>query len=265
MKKAIIILLVIPLFLNSCRKDSDKPLLNIFSVEDDKQLGLQVEQEISANPAEYPILDRSTYAAAYSYLDRILADILASGKVRYASEFDWRIDIIYDDDVLNAFCAPGGYICVYTGLMKFLDAEDELAGVLGHEIAHADRRHVTNRLTKTYGVAVLLSVVLGDDAATLAEIATGLIALSFSRENETDADEWSVRYLCPTGIDARGAAGFFQKLIDMGASGGVPQFLSTHPNPDNRVGDINDVFNSLCGTPGETYDSRYSDFKATLP
>ena len=63
------------------------------------------------------------------------------------SDFDWELKIIHDDETLNAFCAPGGYIYVYTGLIKFLAHEDNLAGVIGHEIAHADLRHSTQQLT----------------------------------------------------------------------------------------------------------------------
>ena len=109
------------------------------------------------------------------------------------------VKIIHDDDVLNAFCAPGGFICVYTGIIKFLESEDQFAGVMAHEIAHADRRHVTNALTKQYGLSVMLNVVLGSDPSTLKDIAGGLISLTFSRSNETDADNHSVKYLCPTG------------------------------------------------------------------
>ena len=64
--------------------------------------------------------------------------------------------IIHDDSTLNAFCTPGGYIYIYTGILKFLDSEDEFAGVLGHEIAHADLRHSTRQMTKQYGVQILL-------------------------------------------------------------------------------------------------------------
>ena len=69
--------------------------------------------------------------------------------------------LIDDDKTLNAFCTPGGFIYVYTGLIKFLDSEDQLAGVMGHEIAHAALRHSTRQMTKVYGVQTLLQVATG--------------------------------------------------------------------------------------------------------
>ena len=250
------------LSLNACKKDEG---FNLFSVDDDIELGKQLKAEIEANPSEYPLLSESQYSAAYSHLFRMKDSILNSGQVTYKNEFTWELKIVHDDNVLNAFCAPGGYIYIYTGLIKFLDSEDQLAGVLGHEIAHADKRHSTEQLTKTYGIATLLQVVLGNNVALLQQIATGLISLSFSRAHETEADDYSVKYLCPTGYNAAGAAGFFQKLIDLQQTGGTPQFLSTHPNPDNRVENINaNSVNSGCPGTG-TFESRYQQLKNSLP
>src|SRR5690606_15543892 len=119
-------------------------------------------------------------------------------KVQYRSEFPWEIYIIHRDDVVNAFCTPGGFIYIYTGLIKYLDDKSSLAGVLGHEMAHADKRHSTNQLTKKYGIQTLLDVVLGNNQNLLTQIGAELVSLSFSRSDETQADDYSVIYLCPT-------------------------------------------------------------------
>jgi len=247
---------------NSCKDDEG---FNLFTIEDDKQLGLQLKDEIAGNPSEFPVLSETQYSEAYGHLYRMRDSILNSGVVTYKDDFEWELKIIHDDSVLNAFCAPGGYIYVYTGIIKFLESEDQLAGVLGHEIAHADKRHSTEQLTKTYSITLLLQVVLGENAALLQEIATGLISLKFSRNHETEADEYSVKYLCGTSYNAAGAAGFFQKLIDLEQAGGTPQFLSTHPNPDNRVENINTnrTANGCTGTG--TYDARYQQLINSLP
>jgi len=238
---------------------------NIFTIEDDKQLGLQLQQEIAANPADYPVLSQTQYSAAYAHLYRMRDSILNSGNVQHKDDFEWSLQIIHDDSVLNAFCAPGGYIYVYTGLIKFLDSEDQLAGVLGHEIAHADRRHSTQQLTKTYSISMLLQVVLGENAQLLSEIAQGLIALKFSRSDESEADDYSVKYLCPTEYNAAGAAGFFEKLIAMQQAGDTPQFLSTHPNPDNRVANMDARKAEYHCTGTQTFDARYQQLKSSLP
>lgn len=248
----------------SCNGCKDQGF-NIFSIEDDKQLGLQLHDEIAASPGDYPILNETQYSAAYAHLYRIRDSILNSGNVEHKDDFDWDLQIIRDDSVLNAFCAPGGYIYVYTGLIKFLDSEDQLAGVLGHEIAHADRRHSTEQLTKSYSISLLLQVVLGENAQLLSEIAQGLVSLKFSRSDESEADEYSVKYLCPTEYNAAGAAGFFDRLIQMEQAGGTPQFLSTHPNPDNRVADMNTHKTDFGCTGTETFNVRYQQLKNSLP
>lgn len=245
-------------------KNKDDRSFNIFSIQDDIDLGKQVKAEIAANPAQYPLLSEAQYPQAYAYLRNVRDKILNSGQVFYKDKFAWEVFIVQDDNTLNAFCAPGGYIYVYTGLIKYLDSEDEFAGVLAHEIAHADRRHSTDQLTKAYGIGTLVSVVLGDNQSSLTDIAQNLVFLSFSRSDETEADEYSVKYLCPTTLNAAGAAGFFEKIEAQGGSN-PPQFLSTHPNPDNRIAKIYEQRNDLSCTGTATLDSEYAAFKASLP
>ncbi len=238
--------------------------LNLFSVDDDIALGAQVDDEIQANPSEYPILDENDYPEAYAYLRSIRDEILASGEVSFDDRFDWQVYIIQDDSVLNAFATPGGYLYFYTGLIKYLDREDDLAGVMGHEIAHAANRHSTEALTETYGITLLLEVALGNRFDIVQQIATGLSGLAFSRDNESEADEYSVIYLAHTRYACDGAAAFFQKLIDAGEGGGGPEFLSTHPNPDNRVAAIENKAAELdCDTTASGRD--YQAFKDMLP
>lgn len=264
MKTPFISLFALLLIISSCGNPDDNSI-NIFSIEDDKALGAKVNAEIQSKPQEYPVLSRTQYPQAYTYLENIRGKILNGGNVYYKDQFVWEIYIIRDDNTLNAFCTPGGYIYVYTGLLKFLDSEHELAGVLGHEIAHADRRHSTDQLTKIYGIQMLLDIILGNNQNTITNIAASLVTLSFSRSNETEADTYSVRYLCPTDYRADGAAGFFQKLLDSGQSGNTPVFLSTHPDPGNRVQNITDQRIQQGCTGTGTYDAAYQTFKNSLP
>lgn len=255
--------LVMVMLATGCKNKDDKSF-NIFTIEDDKTLGLQVRNEIASDPGSYPILSETQYPAPYTYLRNLRDKILNSGNVFYKDEFAWEVYIVQDDNTLNAFCAPGGYIYVYTGLIKFLESEDELAGVLAHEIAHADRRHSTDQLTKQYGLSTLISIVLGENQNQLTDIAQGLVSLAFSRADETEADEYSVIYLCPTDLNASGAAGFFEKIEAMGGSN-PPAFLSTHPNPDNRITKIHAKETELGCTGTLVNDTEYAAFKASLP
>lgn len=253
------------LLFTACDKNNN---INIFSIEDDKQLGLQVSEEIAQNPSEFPILSETENAEAYQYLNNILDRILASDDIAYKDEFAWKIHII-DQDVLNAFAVPGGYIYVYTGLIKYLDKEDDLAGVLAHEIAHIDQRHSTQQLQTKYGLEMLLSVALGKNPGQLKQIAGALAgnlaSLSFSRKHEEEADKFSVYYLEETSYQCNGAFTFFQKLIDSDQAGQTPTFLSTHPDPAERIEDINKTAQELgCNTI--PYDPpSYHSFKEMLP
>ena len=262
MKKIFLLtLLSIPVWVAGCKKGEG---FNIFSIQDEIKLGQQTKAQIEADPAGYPILNPATNAAAYAYLNGIKDDLLQGGKITYKNEFAWEVYIIDRDDIVNAFCTPGGYIYVYTGLIKYLDNKSSLAGVMGHEMAHADKRHSSEQLTKKYSVQTLLDVVLGNNQGLLTQVASELVALQFSRSDETEADKYSVIYLCPTRYHANGAANFFQKMIDAGSTN-PPAFLSTHPNPDNRVNNINsEATNGGCtATISNTEETdSYSQFKA---
>lgn len=247
------------LSLGACKKGGGG--INFFTIKQDKEFGQQLKQEIEGNPSEYPVLPYTGNEQAYQYLYDMRDEILASDDIRYRDEFGWELYII-DDEVLNAFAAPGGYMYVYTGLIKYLDKADHLAGVIGHEIAHADRRHSTEQLTKQYGISVLLEVLVGNNPGLLADIATGLVSLSFSRADETESDEYSVKYLCDTKYASDGAAGFFEKLIQSGQSGSTPAFLSTHPSPDNRVQNIRDNAKDAGCSTTDRANAGWTNFQA---
>lgn len=264
MKKTcnLIAIAAILVLFNSCNnKDGG---VNIFTLEDDKKLGKQVANQIASDPTTYPVLNEADYPDSYNYLRTLRDRILNSGKVNHKDDFVWEVKIIKDDNTLNAFCTPGGYIYVYTGIIKYLDTEDQLAGVMGHEIAHADRRHSTDAMTREYGIQTLLNIALGQNQSGLTKLASQLLDLKYSRGHETEADEYSVIYLSGTAYQCNGAAGFFQKMEASGGSGGTPEFLSTHPNPDNRIANIGNKASELgCSTTPSGFD--YTAFKNSLP
>ena len=238
--------------------------LNAFTVAQDKELGDQVAAEIASKPAEYPLLPEAGNQEIYNYIRGMKNTIINSGKVKYKNEFPWEVKIIKDDKTLNAFCTPGGHIYVYTGLIKFLDSEDQLMGVMGHEIAHADARHSTEQLTKQYGIAFLGDALLGKEGA-ITQIAKsvvgGLAGLSFSRTNESEADAKSVEYLCGSSINAAGAAGFFKK---MEGEKQPPTWLSTHPAPANRIKNIEKRASDLKCGGNQSNVSVYKKMKALI-
>ncbi|MCS6833838.1 MAG: M48 family metallopeptidase [Flammeovirgaceae bacterium] len=250
----------------SCDDDGD--VAPVFSIEHDIKLGQETVEAIKADSVQFPILDPVKYSKSYAYLRGILNKVLASNKIKYRDRFGYQeIKIIRRDDVLNAFCTPGGYIFVYTGLIKYLDSEDHLAGVLGHEIAHAEERHSSSQLQKQLGVQFLLSIVLGKGSESdVVKLLGNLLALKFSRNDEYEADENSVEYLAGSGYQCNGTAGFFQKIESQGGGARVPEFLSTHPNPGNRIQRINEKVAKIgCSTTPSNTIQSYKEFKASLP
>lgn len=261
--------LTLSLFL-SCGGDDGSIIDQITGLTpaNDLELGRSVVAQIEADPAQFPILSETDYPEAYSYIRTMTRNILQSNEVEHKDIFQYEeVKIIHNDEVLNAFATPGGFIYVYTGLIKFLDRADDLAGVMGHEIAHASLRHSKEQLQQQLGLQFLISIALGDGtAAQAATLASNVLSLQFSRTDESESDEYSVIYLNDTDYACNGAATFFQKIEEAGGSG-VPEFLSTHPSPDSRVTDINAKATELgCSTDAisETGMS-YQDFIASLP
>jgi predicted Zn-dependent protease len=236
---------------------------NLFPVEQDKQFGLKVSEEINGNRSEFPQLDAKRYPEVYNYITKIRNTILKSGKVDFYTDFDWKIHVIHDDKTLNAFCTPGGYIYIYTGLLKYLESEDQLAGVLAHEIAHADMRHSTRQMTSQFGFSVLSQILLGDQKL-LMQVSNAIIGLRFSRAHEMEADERSVLYLCETEYNSDGASGFFEKIEKEGGSK-TPQFLSTHPSPANRVEHFHKTKFELGCSGRQDFKKEYKRIVSTLP
>lgn len=263
MKKSILLFGLFALILTSCATTKNGGGLNLFTIQDDKSFGAEVAKEIESDPTKYKILDSSKNAAVYKYVYKVRDNILNSGQVQHKNEFQWRIRIIHDDSTLNAFCTPGGYIYVYTGILKFLDSEDQFAGVLAHEIAHADKRHSTRQMTQMFGVQMMLQIVAGN-RELVKQVSGALIGLKFSRNHETEADLYSVKYLCPTSYNAAGGAGFFEKIQAMGGAR-TPEFLSTHPDPGNRIQNfqLNKEANDCKGS--ERYVNEFKAIVALLP
>ena len=246
--------------------------INIFSDSDDIKLGKQIDEEIRKDPKQYPLLkDRPDIN---KYVEGLGQRILASPAITKRGVYAYQFEIIKDDSTINAFCTPGGYIYVYTGLLKFVENEATLAGVIGHEIAHAERRHATRRITAAYGVQIVLSLVLGQNPSQAAEITanlfTGLGFLANSRSDETEADEYSFKYLSTSEYYPGGIKYFFDKIGASGKAkgGGFERLLSTHPLPQDRIDHVMELL-AKAGNPPATdanlFTDRYKKFRSTLP
>ena len=243
--------------------------INLFQDSDDVKLGQQMDQEIRKNEKEYPVL--RSRPDVKDYVKAVGEKIIASPEMKKRGIYPYQFEIIHDDKTINAFATPGGFVYVYTGLLKFVDNEATLASVLGHEIAHAERRHATKRLTKYYGVQLIVGAALGENPSQMKEIATnlftGLAFLKNSRDDEGEADEYSMKYLKSTPYYPGAIKFFFEKIEKEGGSG-FERLLSTHPLPKDRIEHIDETLKAL-GNPkpseSNTFERRYQEFKKKLP
>ena len=156
---------------------------------------------------------------------------------------------ILDTQVENAFAAPGGYIYVTRGLMAMLNSEAELATVLGHELGHVNARHSAQQMTRAilFELGIALASELSKDfrkIAPISMIATQLLFLKYSRDNEYQADALGIEYSLKTGYSAYEMVNFFtslQRLTESQGGPGLPNFLSTHPLTPKRIARVKEL------------------------
>ncbi|UZG48209.1 M48 family metallopeptidase [Caldimonas thermodepolymerans] len=159
-----------------------------------------------------------------------------------AKDWKWEVNLIGSKQ-LNAFCMPGGKIAFYTGILEQLKLDDdEVAQIMGHEIAHALREHARARMGKTaatrIGAGLLSSLLgLGSTGDTLLNMGSQLLTLRFSREDETESDLIGMELAARAGYDPQAGVTLWQKMMAVNKNA-PPQFLSTHPAGDTRIRDL---------------------------
>lgn len=215
----------------------------MLSDEEEVELGEKFYQEIISDTENYPLYEDNPNKKQelIDYVDsigRYIAD-----RQRDRTEISYYFTIIDQDDVINAFAIPGGHICVYIGLIKAVKDEAELAGVLGHEIAHVTNRHGAKTLVRQHGYTFLMDILLGDESSlrTILDITTGLGFLKYSRTNEYEADSCSVEYLALSGFNPEGMGSFLSVLAEKESGGLSLQWLSTHPPTDERMARVSGI------------------------
>src|SRR5690242_9343653 len=164
----------------------------------------------------------------------------------------WTFHVV-DDPVVNAFAIPGGYIYVTRGILAHLNSEAELAGVVGHEIGHVTARHSASQMSKQQLAQIGLAVgsIASPEFGRYAGVASaglGVLFLKFSRDDESQADHLGLRYMRRAAYDPREMPHVFEMLTRVSqaqAGGRVPEWLATHPDPENRRGRIEEEIAAL--------------------
>ncbi len=175
-------------------------------------------------------------------VDTITGRLIAQAiQMRPATEkWEWSVEVIDDPEMVNAWCMAGGRMAIYTGLINKIDpTDDELAQVMGHEISHALANHTAERMSVAMAtsVGVLAAGVISDKPGIAMAGAAGAAAVAItlpnSRTSETEADRIGIELAAKAGYDPRAAATLWEKMGKVGGKG-PPQFISTHPAPQNR-------------------------------
>jgi beta-barrel assembly-enhancing protease len=222
-----------------------KPGRNIFSPQQDVELGRQVSQDAETKLA---MLNNQRVD---DYLNRLGKKLTAYAP---GEKYPYQFKCV-DDATINAFALPGGFLYINRGTIEAADNEAELAGVIAHEIGHVALRHGTNQATKSYiaqaPLAFLGSLFGGNSiAGLLAQIGTSFAAnsilLKYSRDDERQADLMGAQILYDANYDPSYVAQFFEKLDSKGRGS---DFFSSHPNPDNRIQNINAEIRKLGSIP----------------
>jgi predicted Zn-dependent protease len=210
--------------------------LTLMSEAQEIQMGAQYHPEVLA---AYGAYDDPGWQR---YIQELGAKIAATSE---RPELNWTFTVL-DDPVVNAMALPGGYIYVNRGILAHFNSEAELASVLGHEIGHVTARHSVEQLSRAQLAQLGLGVVAGvsetfRQIAGLASSGVGILFLKFGRDDENQSDTLGLRYMTRAGYDPHEMPKVFATLDRVGEAQGLratPQWLSTHPNPGNRIANI---------------------------
>jgi len=170
---------------------------------------------------------------------RSVGQKLVKASIARETPYEYHFYLLKDAEIVNAFALPGGQVFITYGMYERLENEDQLAGVLGHEIGHVVGRHSAERIAKenlTQGI--INGVLVGSDtggAAQAAAMIGNIINMKYGREDELESDKLGVHIMVDAGYDPQQMLGVMRILQSLSGGNRLPEFQSTHPNPENRM------------------------------
>ncbi len=222
-------------------------------VTDEKQyVAITPEQEIVLGLEAAPQMAQEYGGLAQdqelqAFLDAICERLINNSTI---SETDWPFEchLLADDQTVNAFALPGGQMFITLALFERLETEGQLAGIMAHEMGHVVARHSAQQIAKMQltqgltGAAVLAAYDPNNprsaQAAQMAALIGQTINMKYGRDDELQSDELGVRFMAEAGYDPRALIDVMQILAEAGSDSRPPEFLSTHPYPENRIAEI---------------------------
>lgn len=257
------ILAVLPFAMGGCAATGiNRGQVNVISSAEEVTLGQQMSVEVAK---QYPIYANATVTA---YVQAVGERIVAKSD---------RKDIAYhfaviNKNEMNAFSLPGGYVYVYTELMKTAADEAEFAAVVAHEVAHVAARHSTERMTQVYGYEFVAGLVLGQDPNATARVISDLAAtggfLKYGRDDEFEADMLGAKYMHAAGYDAQAEISFLERMLALEANSPskLATWLMTHPTTSDRLARIKTQVAGFTPLANPVRNATgYAQIKAQLP
>ncbi|MGA0287455.1 MAG: M48 family metallopeptidase [Phycisphaerales bacterium] len=229
---------LVGLAMPGCRtvEGSGRQQLVLMSVDQERRMGAEAYPEILAEQGVIAT------GAQVDRVRRVGADLAAAASRRFpqsSAGMDWAFTVV-DEPTVNAWALPGGKCGVNLGLLEFVENDDELAVVIGHEIAHALASHGAERLSRDAVAGILAELALGEIDPGLRfaiEQAYGVgVSLPFSRDHEREADRLGLFLAAEAGYDPRAAVSLWRRMAADGGQG--PEWLSTHPDPGGRADEL---------------------------
>ena len=188
----------------ACKKPAPNTIANLcpetFDVNTQMIIGAAVNQHIKNDPDNFPILSETTYQEAYQYLNQLFFSMVNTEPVTVnGNHYDWHINIIDNDSMRTAFFVPGGEFYIYTGMLKFLDAEHQLLTIIAHELYYASSELIPETIKEKEIVKCIQlgDIILGRDIPESADIAAALPTMSFETSAVMEADSFAIDILCP--------------------------------------------------------------------
>lgn len=208
-----------------------------------QRVSLSVDQEITLGLQAAPELIQEMGGEARdsklnAYIDKVGNKILANTEAG-KSPFKFEFYLLADNKTVNAFALPGGQVFITMGLYKLLKSEDQLAGILGHEIGHVINRHGSEHMAKQELTQQLVQATQvasgGYDQGMIAQYVGQMVNMKYGRDDEIESDKYGVKYLIESGYKPEAMIEVMEILNEAGGKNRSPEFLSSHPNPENRI------------------------------
>ena len=262
MRKQILLLLLSALALfTACNQTPDK-IISInpdeLTTEDQVKIGEAFQLALASNTAAFTVLDKAAYPEANAYVEQLFLTMLNTEQVQRRLDFDWSVHILHDDSVRTAFFLPGGHFYIYTGLLKYLNSEGELLGVIGHELYYVDTDLLVERVKQAFGGVTLGDILLENPVPELPEYAAEVPHLIFDEAKVIEADAFAVQLICPFLYEPSGIKKILERA-DLEAT--LPLWLETRSGKfETRLQFLADE-TADCGLPGISNEEDYLKFK----